>query len=185
MKNIIVGIFVCFVFQQIVFGSDSSDAIQKGNLQSNVSKNKLTLEGAKVYDNNMLLHYEELKSKLKVYPIALDLYQSGQNMRFGGLVMLTAGVIIIPFGFRELMYGLLKSAFSGKNEPEFFIGACLFHGGIGMVAGGVTCRIKGKKRLQRAINEYNSLSSQSYINNVPSYQLGLLDNGRVGFKLNF
>ena len=185
MKKLLVSILVCFVFQQIVFGKDSADSVKSVNQQPNVPKAELIIEGVQVYGNNGLLNNEQVLNKLKACPVALDIYQSGKNMRVGGVVLIFSGAISIPFGLRTMLYGALKSGFSGKEDPDYFIGACLFYGGMGMIGGGIVCHIRGGKKIRRAIDVYNTSLYQSYLNTQASCQLGLLDNGNIGLRLNF
>ncbi len=55
-----------------------------------------------------------------------------------------------------------------------------------MIDGAVVCKIVGKSYMRKSIANYNqAIKSTGYTPGSFSYQVGLLDNGRIGLKVTF
>ena len=71
-------------------------------------------------------------------------------------------------------------------DSKYYIGWAVAAVGELMIDGAVVCKIVGKSYIRKSIANYNqAIKPTGYVPGSFDYQLGLLDNGRVGLKVTF
>lgn len=187
MKKVILTplFYLCFSF--LTFGSLSCDTIQQD------IRKPLRMSGIKIYTEDILHSESEVLSLLSINPEFVTQYKNGKSLRRTGTILLVGGIVTFTGGFAVMGYGLFTSPtyeFYGTTKYDYnstyYIGGIIAGIGELMVDGGIVCKIVGKSKLKKSINNYNdAIKSTGYTPGTYYYQVGLLNNGLVGLKVTF
>ena len=133
----------------------------------------------------------EVINILSSHPDILNQYQKGTGLRSTGSFLVVGGIVVFVGGMVVMATGIGTSTdYYGYSyvtyNSNYFLGWGVAVVGELMFDGGIACRIVGKSKIRRAIYNYNNtISNSSYEPGVINYQLGFLDNGKIGLKLTF
>ena len=192
MRKAILFTMLCVCIQFLALGSTPIDfSSSSESLKIGSPNSALRVDGAKVFKDNVLLQKNEVLNILSSYPDISNQYTKGTGLRGTGTFLLIGGIVATPIGFVLMVDGAVKTvdnanSYNNNVDANYYIGSLVLTAGVAMIAGGITCRIVGKAKIRRAINNYNrTISNSSYEPGVINYQLGFLDNGKIGLKLTF
>jgi hypothetical protein len=193
MKKTILTTVFCICVPLLIFGSYPDDFnILKDSSKQETGKPVLRVRGAKVFDQNTLLKKSEVLNILSPTPAIAKQYQSGTHLRgarvpmiIGGSVLCAGGIVLMVTGIvnetDDYYYGSYTT-YSGT----YYAGLAVAVIGELLIDGGIACGFFGKYKIKKSINNYNATvnptgDTPGFIN----YQLGLLDDGKIGLKLTF
>jgi hypothetical protein len=153
--------------------------------------------GVDVYRDNKQLSVLQVEYLLSSYPKILRQYQKGRSLRSTGQTMLIGGGIAIVGGVVLMINGVGDKTESYNDygyyeerrevDGKFVVGYFGVIVGALLIDGGIACTVIGKIKIKQSIRNYNASNQKSeYINpGAIKYNLGLLDNGRLGVRLTF
>jgi hypothetical protein len=187
MKKAILTSLLCLCFSILAFGSLPDDPPQQD------IRKPLRVSGKKIYTEDILHTENEVLSLLSISPDFVAQYQKGKSLRKTGSILFVGGIVTFTGGFALMGYGLFTSPtyeFYGTTKYDYnstyYIGGIIAGIGELMVDGGIICKIVGKSNIRKSIYNYNdAIKSTGYKPGTYYYQVGLLDNGLVGLKINF
>ena len=164
-------LFLSLVFCLLILGSGINAFAQTQDATKN--EKKLVTKGADVYEMNKLLSRNEVEQALKDKPASLALYQKGRSLRSTGNGLLIGGIVGTVGGIVIMVSGIdIKNDYNGHQTTQYnsnyVLGALLSAVGEGMIAGGIVCKIVGKRKIINSINSYNN---SAYINQPSQYNL--------------
>jgi len=151
----------------------------------------LRMSGTKIYTENILHTESEVISLLSISPDFVAQYQKGKNLRSTGTVLLIGGIVTFGGGMGLMISGIgATENYYGYStidyDSKYYIGLVVGSLGELMIDGAVICKIVGKSYIRKSIDNYNqAIKSSGYTPGSFNYQVGLLDNGRVGLKVTF
>lgn len=189
MKRFILAVVFCICAP--IFLSASSFSVDTSTLQP--GKPLLRLKGIKVYDGNTRLTKGEVMNILSFSPVIAKKYEKGIKTKNAGTILLISGLVTFTGGIALMVSGI-ESTISDDYyyytytdySSNYYIGLAIGVIGELMVDGGIACSIIGKTTVRRSIFNYNEKrNSTGYLPVKINYQLGLLDNGKIGVKLTF
>lgn len=196
MKKIVLLAIACISMQSLMFGS-SFDGINESNdtLKTQSSQPKLVNHGVEVYKDGRLLTYNEVLNILSSNPKIELQYHKGKDLRstggmllFGGSIAMVGGIAMMVNGIETHTenHGYYTETYTEATD-KYYMGLLVTVIGELMFDGGIACTIIGKIQVQKSIRNYNAQnkSGLGYQPGEINYQLGLLDNGQVGFRLSF
>jgi hypothetical protein len=182
--------------QSFIFAS-SFDGINGSNdtLKTQSSQPKLVNHGVEVYKDGRLLTNNEVLNILSSNPKIEVQYQKGKDLRstgglllFGGSIAMVGGIAMMVSGIETYTEnnGYYSESYTEATD-KYYMGVLVTAIGELMFNGGIACTVIGKIQIQKSIRNYNAQykSGLGYQPGKINYQLGLLDNGQVGFRLSF
>ncbi len=196
MKKMLLTAALCGCIQFLVVGSSLDDFLTPNDsLDKVTSQQVLHTVGAKVYKGDTLLTKTEVLRILGGYPSIATKYEKGKNLRktsglliAGGIVTMTGGIVLMIKGIETgtADYGYYSDSEVHYNS-NYYLGLAIGSIGELMLDGGIACSIIGKILIKRSINNYNTIFNASYKYEPGKiyYQVGLLNNGKLGLRLTF
>lgn len=187
MKKTFLTPLLCLCFYCLAFGSVPDDTPQQD------IRKPLRVSGKKIYTEDILHTESEVLNLLSISPDFVAQYQKGKSLRKTGTLLFIGGIVTFTGGFAVMGYGLFTSPtyeFYGQTKYDYnstyYIGWAIAAVGELMVDGAVICKVVGKSYIRKSIANYNqAIKPTGYVPGSFDYQLGLLDNGRVGLKVTF
>jgi|WetSurMetagenome_2_1015567.scaffolds.fasta_scaffold00047_10 hypothetical protein len=177
MKKIILTALISFCFSVYSFSILSNDTIFQD------IRKPLRISGRKVYMEEIKLSKSEVLDLLSISPDISTKYKKGKNLKKTGTFLLIGGIVSTSGG---LVFRETHDFDVDLDNTNYFIGEAIAIIGELMVVGGVVCKIVGKSNIKSSIRKYNTMIKTSSLNQGSFYyQLGLLDDGHVGFKVTF
>jgi len=185
MKNLLV-LTVFTIIPIFTLGSSSNDSYAfKDSSQQEIRK-PLRMSGRKVYIEERLLSKDEVNSFLRTIPNGIELFNKGMKQRSTGMSLYYGGAVIVCGGAGLAIYSDFKSIKDPDYEKLETIGIAIDILGALVIGGGVLCTRVGSAKIRKSINSYNE-SIKAFGSNpgLSYYEIGLLDNGKLGFKVTF
>lgn len=186
MKKLALLSIICFFagFFSISTAQTSSDSVvvqQKEIIQ-------LDTEGGKVYSGIKQLKRKEVENVLAPYPEIYLQYKSGMKLKSKGTGLLIGGAVTALAGTGLMLYGIDNNNYYDDIDANVIIGSVGAIVGALMLDAGLVCTVVGNIKTVQSIKNYKKATNIQAEQNSPQniqYQLGLLDNGKVGLQLTF
>lgn len=183
MKKAILTPLLCLCFSCLAFGSVADDTPQQD------IRKPLRMSGKKIYTEEILHSESEVLSLLSINPEFVSQYKKGKSLQGTGTGLLIGGIVTLSGGMAVMIAGIASTDFEDYSyvyDSKYYIGWAVAAVGELMIDGAVVCKIVGKSYIRKSIANYNqAIKPTGYVPGSFDYQLGLLDNGRVGLKVTF
>jgi hypothetical protein len=183
MKKIILTPLLCLCFSFLAFGSLPDDTPQQD------IRKPLRMSGKKIYTEDILHSESEVLNLLNICPACVDQYQKGKSLRRTGTGLLVGGIVTLTGGMGVVIKGIVDSNYDNTYviyDSKYYIGLVIASLGELMIDGAVVCKVVGKSYIRKSIANYNqAIKPTGYVPGSFDYQVGILDNGRVGLKITF
>lgn len=183
MKKTILGPLFCLCFSCLAFGSAPDETPQQD------IRKPLRLSGKKIYTEDILHSESEVVSLLSINPEFVAQYKKGKSLKGTGTGLLIGGIVTFSGGMALVFTGIAATDYEDYNyvyDSKYYIGWVVAAVGDLMIDGAIVCKFVGKSYIRKSIANYNqAIKPAGYVPGSFDYQLGLLDNGRIGLKVTF
>ncbi len=179
----------------MIFGSGPNESnTLNDSISQELSNPVLRVKGTRVFKDKTLLKKSEVLNILSSNPTVAKKYARGMRTRSTGTALIISGIIAFAGGIGLMVSGIENNTADNyyysytytSYGTNYYVGLIIGTLGELIVDGGIACSVIGKITIRRSIGDYNNSPKQTfYIPGSMNYQIGMLDNGRLGIKISF